>query len=120
MEMEMEVVNEISEMSVLTGRLAAAAEALEQAAGRLAGVQMQASQTRESELEARLADAEATIASLKAGGRKTMAASASLMAKEGVAVEAGALAGLDGALASLSVEQRIAVKAGLMRSGLLG
>ena len=40
-----------------------------------------------------------------------------MVAKDGVAVEAGAL---DAALTSLSVEQRIAVKAGLMRSGLLG
>ncbi len=114
MEMEMEVSDE---MSVLTGRLAAAAEALEQAAARLAGVEMQASHTREQELEARLAEAETTIASLKAGGRKTIAAGATLVAKEGIAVEAGAL---DAALVSLSVEQRIAVKAGLMRSGLLG
>ena len=117
MEMEMEVVPEMTEMGVLTGRLAAAAEALEQAAQKLAGLEMQASHTRESELETRLAEAEATIASLRAGGRKTMAAGASLVAKEGFAIEAGAL---DAALTSLSVEQRIAVKAGLMRSGLLG
>ena len=113
MEMEMEVTDE---MSVLTVRLAAAAEALEQAAARLAGMDLEASQTREHELEARLAEAEATIASLRAGGRKTIAAGASMVAKEAVVVEAGAL---DAALTSLSVEQRIAVKAGLMRGGLL-
>ena len=119
MEMEMEVQDE---MSVLTGRLAAAAAALEQAAERLAGMEMQASQTRESELEAKLAEAEATIAALKAGGRKTIAASGSLVSgsmvsKEGPGVEAHAV---DAALTSLSVEQRIAVKAGLMRCGLMG
>jgi hypothetical protein len=42
---------------------------------------------------------------------------ASLVAKEGVAVEAGAL---DAALRSLSLEQRIAVKSEMMRAGLLG
>ena len=114
MEMEMEVTDE---MSVLTGRLAAAAEALEQAAARFAGIGIEASHTREHELEARLAEAEAELARLKAGGRKTIAAGAAMVAKDGVAVEAGAL---DAALTSLSVEQRIAVKAGLMRSGLLG
>ncbi len=114
MEMEMEVQDE---MGVLTGRLAAAATALEQAAERLAGLDMQASHTRESELEARLAEAEATIATLKAGGRKTFAASGSMVSKEGAGMEAHAV---DAALTSLSVEQRIAVKAGLMRCGLAG
>ena len=114
MEMEMEVQDE---MGVLTGRLAAAAAALEQAAERLAGLEMQASQTRESELEARLAEAEAIIATLRASGRKTIAASGSLVSKEGTGVEAHAV---DAALTSLSVEQRIAVKAGLIRGGLLG
>jgi predicted RNase H-like nuclease (RuvC/YqgF family) len=80
-------------------------------------------------LEARLAEAERQIAELRAGaaapiapGRKTLSATtANLLAKHGVssdgAVEAGAV---DAALASLPVEQRIAVKSQLLRAGLLG
>ena len=113
MEMEMEV-----GMEALTERLCAAAGALEQAAERLAGFELQASTTRESELAERLAEAEATIVALKASSaRKTTPATGTLIAKEGAAIEAGAL---DAALTSLSVEQRIAVKAQLMRSGFLG
>lgn len=112
MELEMEAGAE-----VMVDRLRAAAEALEAAADRLAAVELQASATRESDLAGRLAEAETTIASLRAQtGRKTVSAG-SLVAKEGVALEAGAL---DSALGSLSLEQRIAVKAQLMRSGLLG
>ena len=78
-------------------RLAAAAGVLEQAAERLASVEMQASHDREAgllrveELEARLADAEAqTLATLKASGsRKTGPAAGALVAKDGVALEAG-------------------------------
>jgi len=76
------------------------------------------------ELTRRLEETEAKIASLTASaGRKTVTAgTATLLAKQGVDVgtvglEAGAL---DGALAHLSVEQRIAVKAELMRAGLVG
>ncbi len=113
MEMEMEV-----GIEALAERLTAAADALEQAAERLAGLEFQASASRESELAERLAHAEATIVALKASaGRKTTPAAGTLTAKEGFAIEAGAL---DAALTSLSVEQRIAVKAQLMRSGLLG
>jgi hypothetical protein len=93
---------------------------------------------REQELERRLAEAEAQLAQLHAqaagaqaampaqvAGRKTLApGTASLLAKQGVALETGGVAleaaALDGALASLSIEQRIAVKAELLRSGLLG
>ncbi len=110
MEMEMEVNDE---MTVAMDRLAAAASVLEAAAERLASVELQASHG----LEQRLAEAEATIATLRAQGRKTAPTGGALLAKEGVAVEAGAL---DAALVSLSLEQRIAVKAGLLRSGLLG
>jgi hypothetical protein len=92
------------------------------------------SEMREQELEQRLAEAEAQLAALlaqsagqpAAGGRKTVApGTATLLAKQGVAVEAvgGAVleaAALDGALASLSIEQRIAVKAELLRAGMLG
>ena len=113
MELEMEAGAE-----VMMDRLRAAADALEAAADRLAAVELKASSTRESELAERLAEAETTIATLRASqaARKTTAAT-TLVAKEGVAIEAGAL---DTALSSLSLEQRIAVKAQLMRSGFLG
>lgn len=73
---------------------------------------------REAELERKLAEAEQTIAELRAastGGRKTVVAG-SLVAKAG---EGSELEALDGALASLSVEQRFAVKAEMLRLGLL-
>ncbi len=93
---------------------------------------------REVELERRLAEAEARIAELTAAaapqpvvtrssGRVTLSAgTAAMLAKQGVTLDAGAgsasleAAALDGALASLSIEQRIAVKSELMRAGLLG
>jgi hypothetical protein len=47
-----------------------------------------------------------------------------MLSKQGVHVAAGGetleAAALDGALTSLSIEQRIAVKAELLRAGLLG
>ena len=73
---------------------------------------------RETELAGRLAEAEKTIAQLRASsasreGRRTLPVS--LLAKQdGAAPEAGIL---DAALMSLSLEQRIAVKAHLLRSG---
>ncbi len=81
-------------------------------------------------LEARLAEAERQLAVLHAAavppsppsaGRRTLGVSAaSLLAKHGVGetgpVEASAV---DAALASLPVEQRIAVKSQLLRAGLL-
>jgi hypothetical protein len=86
---------------------------------------------REAELERRLAEAEARIAELSASAapgvalRKTLPAGMSAMlAKQGVSLDGEAevaleAASLDAALASLSVEQRIAVKAELLRSGML-
>jgi hypothetical protein len=85
---------------------------------------------REVELERLLAEAEATIVQLRASaiaqpatGRKTVStAMTNLLAKQGLAgesiakMEAGAL---DAALASLSIEQRIAVKSELLRAGIL-
>jgi hypothetical protein len=124
MEMEMEVKDELGHA---LERLAAAAGLLERAAERFAGVELQASlervSAREVQLEQRLAEAESTIAALKAeaaraGTRKTTPAGASaLLAKEAVVPESGAL---DAALRSLSIEQRIAVKSEMMRAGLLG
>lgn len=120
MELEMEMVD-VAERNVVTDRLLAAAARLESAVERMASheVDLEAS----TALEQRLKEAEATIAQLRAGGampvagpRKTHAAGA-MMAREAAAVEPGAV---DAALVCLSPEQRIAVKAGLMRSGLLG
>jgi hypothetical protein len=76
---------------------------------------------RETELARRLQDAETRIAELTASaGRKTLSAgTANMLAKRGLEldrVEAGAL---DAALLGLTVEQRIAVKAELMRAGIV-
>lgn len=118
MEMEMEVKDEIS---MAFERMSAAAELLEQAVERMAGVELQASlervSAREAELEEKLADAEQTIAALKASAARKTSAPGTFAAKEGGPLESSSL---DAALGSLSVEQRIAVKAGLMRGGLLG
>jgi hypothetical protein len=91
---------------------------------------------REAELEEKLAAAEAKITELEAkaaatagcptsrgdvGSRKTLpTAMSTLLAKQGVAIDSMEAGALDAALASLSLEQRIAVKAQLLRAGLLG
>ena len=117
MEMEMSV-----EMNETVERLAAAAGMLEAAVSRLTSIQVQAAEAATHELEEKLATAEARIAELSArassvaagfGGRKTLQAKA---ASAGEGLEGG----IDAALGSLSLEQRIAVKSQLMRSGLLG
>ncbi len=136
------------DMTETMERLEAVAEALELAAERIAEQQMamaaEAQQSvgrlvatvetaREADLERRLAEAEARIAELTASaaprvaGRATLPAGmAAMLAKQGVTLDAGGGAAsleagaLDGALASLSIEQRIAVKSELMRAGLLG
>jgi Flp pilus assembly secretin CpaC len=82
---------------------------------------------REAELEQRLAEAQAKIAELMAAsasnqpsGRKTLSVgTATMLAKQGVSVDSLEAGAIDGALASLSIEQRIAVKAELMRVGML-
>ena len=143
MEVEM-----MEDLGVTVERLAAAAAMLEQAVERLAERQsdfaMNAEASigrivatvatgearREAELEEKLAAAEAQIAQLKAAaasvpatvthGRKTLpAAMENLLAKQGVAVDSMEAGALDAALANLSIEQRIAVKAQLLRSGML-
>jgi hypothetical protein len=136
------------ELTETMERLEAVAEALEQAAERIEERQVAlaaeaqqsvgrivatAESAREAELERRLAEAEVRIAELTAAavpslaGRKTLPAGmATMLAKQGVPLEAGGTfasmeaGAVDGALASLSIEQRIAVKAELMRAGLLG
>jgi len=84
---------------------------------------------REAELEEKLAAAESRIAELQAresasssvSGRKTLTSSmTSLLAKQGLTLDSLEAGTLDAALVSLSLEQRIAVKAQLMRAGLLG
>jgi paraquat-inducible protein B len=126
--------NKMLDLMEAAERLEAVAASLEQAAERLnqqpvgpivATVDETAagSSLREQELERRLAEAETKLA--QPSGRKTLApGTATLRAKQGMAVEAGSVtleaAALDGALASLSIEQRIAVKAELLRAGLLG
>ncbi len=122
-------------------RLAAAASALEGVAARLeqcgeaqsgevgkitAAIESGSSR-REQELERRLAEAEQTLAQLQARGesrlstRKTLpAATAQLLAKSGIdAGEQINVQSLDEALVGLSVEQRIAVKAQMLRTGTL-
>jgi len=79
-------------------------------------------------LEDRLKAAMAEIAELRAqqetrgAERKTLPLAASgLLAKHGIAAGAeGDATALDAALASLSIEQRIAVKSQLLRAGLVG
>ena len=125
------------ELGLTVERLAAAAGLLEQAVERLAQRQSDSEEsigrivaTVDSALETRLAAAEAEIAELRAAasvsatvtnGRKTLpVAMTTLLAKQGVTVDSMEAGALDAALVSLSLEQRIAVKAQLMRAGLLG
>ena len=142
MEMELDMKDELG---ITVERLAAAAGLLEQAVERLAqrqndfALDAEASigrivatveGRREAELEEKLAAAEAEIAQLKAAaatvpsevahGRKTLPlAMVNLLAKQGVTVDSLEAGAVDAALVSLSLEQRIAVKAQLMRAGLL-
>ena len=141
MEIEMK-----DELANTVERLAAAAGLLEHAVEKLAqrqndfAIDAEASigrivatveGRREAELEAKLAAAEAQIAELKAAagsvtasvtsGRKTLpVAMVNLLTKQGVTVDSMEAGAVDAALVSLSIEQRIAVKAQLMRAGLLG
>lgn len=132
--------DKVMDLMEATVRLEAVAAALEEAAATLAERQVALAaeaqehvgrivatveSQRELELERRLTEAEAKIAELTAsaapgGGRKTLPAGmATMLAKQGVVVESMEAGALDGALASLSIEQRIAVKAELLRAGLL-
>ena len=109
-------------------RLAAAASLLEQTVERL-GEKIAAAEQKLAATNEKLAELQAHAVTAApradAGSRKTLpSAMATLLAKQGVAVdslgpasiEAGSL---DAALSSLSLEQRIAVKAQLLRAGLL-
>jgi len=100
-------------------RLAAAAEALERAVAKQNEVAVEA----QASIARIVAEAETKLTHPEIATRKTVTAGTAMMlAKQGVdvgtvALDAGAV---DGALAHLSVEQRIAVKAELMRAGMLG
>ena len=103
-------------------QVALAAEAESQVTRIVATVESQ----REAELERKLAAAEAKIAELMASatsqavGRKTLPTTmATMLAKQGVVMESVEAGAIDGALASLSIEQRIAVKSELIRTGVL-
>ena len=115
----------VEKMSEREGTLATMAEA------RIEKIVATVESRRELELEQRLAAAEQELLELRAKaatvsgdgqrGRKTIpSAMAHVLAKQGVAIDSLEAGALDAALGSLSLEQRIAVKAQLMRSGLLG
>ena len=133
-EVAMEVM-EAGAMEVME-RLAAVATALELAMDRMLQQQVELAaaaegtvgrivatveSAREAELARRLEEAEAKIAQLTASaGRKTVSAgTVNMLAKRGVELERVDAGALDAALVGLSVEQRIAVKAELMRAGLV-
>lgn len=142
--MENGVERSLESLTSTLDRLASATGLLEQTVHRLeeqhaaisgevqkivATVEETAGAERMGELEQRLREIGAQIAELrgqsaapKEPGRRTVsAATASLLAKQGISnldsLEAGSL---DAALSSLNVEQRIAVKSQLLRAGLLG
>jgi len=123
------------DLTATLDRLAAAAAALEQLTERLAGtdestisrIVAQVEDRRSTELEQKLAAAEQRIAELEAtasrtdhSARKTVPTTAvNLLAKHGVALDSVEAGTLDAALSGLSLEQRFAVKAQLLRVGLL-
>ena len=133
--------NNASEATIdATERLQAAAERLEKSVAwlderqaamtgdvaRIVATVDATADTRQRELERKLEEAEQQIAELKAqaaasGGRKTIPMSTmQLLAKQGIGSVEGLEAGsLDAALTGLSLEQRVAVKAQLARSGAL-
>jgi hypothetical protein len=92
----------------------------------VATVDNAAEEQRIAELERRLQEAEQQLVALQAAataetGRKTAAAGvATMLAKQDGDSATLAAGAVDGALATLSIEQRIAVKAELLRAGLIG
>ena len=108
--------------AVLTEKHAAFEAVADETVGRIVATV----ESREAELERKLAEAEAKIAELVASagtqpaGRKTLPTSmATMLAKQGVVMDSVEAGAIDGALASLSIEQRIAVKSELIRAGVL-
>ena len=98
-------------------QVALAAEAQESVGRIVATVDHPEESAREAELE-RIA--ELTAAAAPAGRKTLPSGMASMLAKQGVVLQSMEAGALDGALSSLSIEQRIAVKAELLRAGLLG
>jgi hypothetical protein len=112
MDMEMN-----DDLGITLDRLTAAASLLEQTIAHLEE-KLAAAEEKLASLEARAT----TTTTTPATGRKTLpTAMTTLLAKQGVSLEVASLeaGALDAALASLSIEQRIAVKAQLLRAGLL-
>jgi len=121
------------EMVELVERLSALESVVEQMSARQESLAVEAQENvgrivatvesaREVELERKLAEAEARIAELSAAGvhgRKT-AVAGRMFAKDGGVEERVGAGVLDAALTGLSVEQRIAVKSALLRSGMVG
>ncbi|MDE3104439.1 MAG: hypothetical protein KGK08_04620 [Acidobacteriota bacterium] len=100
------------------------AESTEASLGRLVAT---VESRRETELEQKLTAMEAELAAVRASvtvpvahGRKTQAAVPGLQAKDAVGAAGVEMGALDAALSSLSMEQRFAVKAQLLRAGLVG
>lgn len=133
----MEIHDVLNAMQEGLDRMSAAAATMERTAelmaqaGEAQKIVATAESERELELERKLEEAERKIAELRAQGvqiaekasgvRKTLpAATTQLLAKQGIttldSIEAGAV---DAALTGLSLEQRIAVKAQLLRAGVL-
>ena len=133
----MEIQDVLNAMQEGLDRMSAAATMMERTselmaqAGEAQKIVATAESERELELERKLEAAERQIADLRAqevrlsargtAGRKTLPATTTqLLAKRGLttldSIEAGAV---DAALEGLSLEQRIAVKAQLLRAGLL-
>jgi hypothetical protein len=110
---------EATTLTTTVERLTAATELLEQAVTR-----MLEHHTGHAEMNLKLAAAEAELSGLRSApstvtnGRKTLPVN--LLGKHGTTVDSVEGSALDAALTSLSIEQRIAVKAQLMRAGLLG
>jgi exonuclease VII small subunit len=114
---------------VLEREIALAAKAEDGAANGatiVATVDTAAEEQRFADLERRLQEAEQRLvafhaAAMPESGRKTAAAGvATMLAKQEGDGASFAAHAVDGALATLSIEQRIAVKAELLRSGLIG
>ena len=133
----MEIHDVLNAMQEGLERMSAAAALMERTAelmaqsGEAQKIVATADSERELELERKLEAAERQIAELRAQGaqlaehasatRKTLpAATTQLLAKQGLttldSIDAGAV---DAALVGLSLEQRIAVKAQLLRAGLV-
>lgn len=130
----MELQDILSALEQSLDRISLAAQSIEQAtdravhAGEATHIVATTESARELELEARLEAAERKLAELSAqgtesvsSGRKTLPAETTqLLAKQGLgtlqSLEANSV---DAALSGLSLEQRVAVKAQLLRAGLV-